>query len=211
MFSLSLPPSVFRERSSIAGKPRHPGHRPCCPTRQPKHCPFSRRRKQRQQSQTQRLSHRAHPRERPRSAETGETAKAETSPDVTPAILALANQGELGEALSACEQALTVDKLNPGLHYLGAIILQELNQVDTAMAALRRALYLDPNFVLAHFTLGNLSMRQGNTMAARKSFTNVLSLLSAYDSDDLLPEADGLTTGRLREIVRATLQTGESM
>ena len=153
----------------------------------------------------------AHPRERPRSAETGETAKAETSPDVTPAILALANQGELGEALSACEQALTVDKLNPGLHYLGAIILQELNQVDTAMAALRRALYLDPNFVLAHFTLGNLSMRQGNTMAARKSFTNVLSLLSAYDSDDLLPEADGLTTGRLREIVRATLQTGESM
>jgi chemotaxis protein methyltransferase CheR len=122
----------------------------------------------------------------------------------------LANQGKLSEAHTACEGAITKDKLNPGLYYLSATILQEQDRDGEAIAALKRALYLDPNYVLAHFAQGNLSQRHGKAAAAKKSFDNVLAILSTYNSDDILPEAEGLTAGRLREIVRATLQIGAS-
>jgi chemotaxis protein methyltransferase CheR len=123
-------------------------------------------------------------------------------------VLALANQGELIKAYAACEQAIATDKLNPGLNYLSAIILQEMNREDEATAALKRTLYLDPNFVLAHFALGTLAQRLGKKDSARKNFKNALTILSSYDPDDILPEADGLTAGRLKEIIRATFQTG---
>jgi chemotaxis protein methyltransferase CheR len=124
------------------------------------------------------------------------------------AVRALANQGKLCEALAACEKAIAADKLDPGLHYLRATILQESSREGEAIAALKRALYLDPNFVLAHFALGNLVLRQGNTRAAQKCFENVLALLSACRQDDILPESEGLTAGRFREIIQATMQAG---
>ncbi len=121
------------------------------------------------------------------------------------AVRALANQGKLSEALAACEKAIAADKLDPGLHYLYATILQEQNREGEAIAALKRALYLDPNFVLAHFALGNLVLHQGNAQAAKKYFENVLALLSACRQDDILPESEGLTVGRFREIIHATM------
>ncbi len=123
-------------------------------------------------------------------------------------VRALANQGRLSEAWSACQMALNADKLNPGLYYLGATILQEKDQANEAIASLKQALYLDPSFILAHFALGNLAQRQGNAAAARKSMTNALSLLEDLDPRESVPEAEGLTAGRLKEIIHVTLQTG---
>lgn len=150
------------------------------------------------------------PRERTRPpTEAMETVReAASPPDAALAVRSLANQGKLGEALAACESAISADKLNPGLYYLCATILQEQNRESEAFAALKRTLYLDPDFVLAHFALGNLARRQGNTAASKKHFKNALALLSAYDPQDNLPEAEGLTASRLKEIIRATLQTG---
>jgi chemotaxis protein methyltransferase CheR len=120
----------------------------------------------------------------------------------------LANQGKLAEALALCEKAIAAIKLDPALHYLRAIILQEQTMYSEAITALKRVLYLDPNFVLAHFTLGNLFLRQGNVRTARKCFRNVLALLSTCGQEDILLESEGLTAGRLREIIRATIQIG---
>ncbi|MFA7383923.1 MAG: CheR family methyltransferase [Desulfurivibrionaceae bacterium] len=88
-----------------------------------------------------------------------------------------ANQGKLAEALGLLEQAIGVDRLKAGLHYLRAMILQEQGATDEAVASLKRALYLDQDLVLAHFSLGNLALRQGKIKEARKHFANTLSLL----------------------------------
>jgi len=125
-------------------------------------------------------------------------------------IRALADQGRLAEALSACEKAIARSKLDPEMHYLRAVILQESNEQGEAIAALKRALYLDPNFVPAHFAIGNLMLRRGNARAAKKSFENVLALLSARRAEDILPEFEGLTAGRCREIIDATIRIGAS-
>ena len=123
-------------------------------------------------------------------------------------VRALADQGDLDRALAACQKALTVDKLNPELHYLRATILQEQNQIAEAMESLRRALYLDPDFLIAHFAMGNLMLRQGKRQAAKRSFANVLGLLDARPQEEILRQVEGLTAGRFKEITLATIQAG---
>ncbi len=116
-----------------------------------------------------------------------------------------ANQGRLDEALEWCEKAIAVDKMNPSHHFLLATILQEQGQHDFAIRSLMRALYLDSDFVLAHFALGNLHQSQGRYREAQRHFGNVLLLLRNHPPDETLPEADGLTAGRLAEIVTSLL------
>jgi chemotaxis protein methyltransferase CheR len=119
---------------------------------------------------------------------------------------ACANQGQLTEARQWCEQALGADRLDARLHFLLATILQEQDALDDAVLALQRALYLDQHFVLAHLTLGTLELRQGKCKAAAKHFETVLALLSSYRPDEVLPESDGMTAGRLREIIASMSQ-----
>jgi len=114
---------------------------------------------------------------------------------------AYANQGELMEARRWCERAIASDKLISGLHYLRATILQEQGATEEAVASLKRALYLDPNFILAHFAMGVLKDRLDKPKEVEKHLKNVLILLEKCRQDETLPESDGITAGRLGEIV----------
>lgn len=112
-----------------------------------------------------------------------------------------ANLGELVEAARLCEKAVDANKLNPAVHFLLATIHQELGQSEFAIRSLTRTLYLDPDFVLAHFALGNLCLSQSRCDEADRHFGNALALLHSYPYDELLPESGGLTAGRLTEII----------
>jgi chemotaxis protein methyltransferase CheR len=114
---------------------------------------------------------------------------------------ACADEGRLAEAAEWCEKAIAADKLNPAHYYLLATIEQERGQSETAERALGRALYLAPDFALAHFALGNLCLSGGHPREAQRHFGNALTLLRACPADALLPEADGLSAGRLVEII----------
>ncbi|OGG02368.1 MAG: hypothetical protein A3F83_12320 [Candidatus Glassbacteria bacterium RIFCSPLOWO2_12_FULL_58_11] len=112
-----------------------------------------------------------------------------------------ANQGNLSEALRWCDKMVAADKLNPGSYYLQASILLEEGRIEAATASLKKALYLEPDFVLAHFALGNLALQQGNSREANRHLNNALKLAKTYDQGGPLPEADGVTAGRLSEII----------
>ena len=114
---------------------------------------------------------------------------------------ALANQGRLADALAWCERWIAADKLDSSAHYLRAVILLEQGDFGQARTSLQRATYLEPGFVLAHFSLGNLARRRGHHGESDKHFANSLQLLQRYQADDLLPESDGLTAGRLTETI----------
>ncbi|MCI0527982.1 MAG: tetratricopeptide repeat protein [Nitrospira sp.] len=134
-----------------------------------------------------------------------------STPDLYGKAMALlarvhANQGKLAEALTYCEKAVAVGKLNPGYHYLLAIILQEQGRVEEATTSLKRALYLDQNFVLAQVALGNLAQQQGKFKQSARHFENALWLLQGYQPEEILPESDGLTAGRLMEVIRSMIQ-----
>jgi len=119
--------------------------------------------------------------------------------------LACANQGQLDEAVVWCDRAIAADKFNPAHLYLLATIQQERGQYDAAFEALTRAVYLNPDFILAHFALGNQCLQLGRRAEADRYFRNALTLLSRCPRDDLLPLSDGLTAGRLIEIITTLL------
>jgi chemotaxis protein methyltransferase CheR len=112
-----------------------------------------------------------------------------------------ANQGLLDRAVEWSQKAIVADKVNPGFYYLLATILEEQYQVKDAVQALQRALYLDPDFILAQYALGNIALRENRRKEAQRHFRNAALLLSRIPKDDILPESEGVTAGRLLEIV----------
>jgi chemotaxis protein methyltransferase CheR len=120
-----------------------------------------------------------------------------------------ANQGKLAEALAWCDNSISADKMAARAHYLRATILQEQSSMAEALLALRRAVYAEPQFVLGHFALGNLTLKHGRPKESQKHFENVLLLLARYGPEDIVPESDGLPAGRLIEmaVTLSTLKT----
>lgn len=129
--------------------------------------------------------------------------RAPEAPALSLLVRALANQGKLAEALAWGERWIAADKLDSAGHYLRAAILLEQGDPKQARASLQRAIYLHPDFVLAHFALGNLERSLGSNSKADKHFANAQRLLRGYRPDDALPASDGLTAGRLIETITA--------
>jgi len=124
---------------------------------------------------------------------------------------AYANRGRLVEALEWCQKAIAGDKLNPALYYLQATILEEKDDIEAASACLKQALYLDQDFVLAHIALGNLFTRQQKPAQAGRHFNNAISLLKTYPEEAIIAESEGMTAGRLMDIINSTRYMGRSL
>lgn len=116
---------------------------------------------------------------------------------------AYANQGKLAEAREWCEKAIGTDKMNPSLHYLNATIQREQRNVEEAVKSLRRALYLDPHFLLAYFALGHLFQQQGKKKESVKQYENALEILQGFQPEDIVPESEGIPAARLAEIIHS--------
>jgi chemotaxis protein methyltransferase CheR len=119
----------------------------------------------------------------------------------------LADQGNLEEARRLCEAALSRDRLDPEAQLLFAAILQERGEIQAALEALRRAIYLAPDSASAHFLLGSLLIREGKRRRGRQSMETVVRLLSSVPRDQPVPGGEGLTAGRLVETARAYLES----
>jgi chemotaxis protein methyltransferase CheR len=117
-----------------------------------------------------------------------------------------ADEGRLAEADRCCRAAIAADKCNPRLHYLHSLILEEAMRFDEAKAALRRALYFGPQFVLGHVGLGRLCERQGERARATRHFETALGLLGLEPAESVLPESDGLSAVQLSAALAARLQ-----
>lgn len=143
--------------------------------------------------------------ETPTLRETKERQFHEESPCATSALLSLAescgNRGDLNAGLRWCDQAIAAGDTPPRIHYVRAAILEEQGALEDAARSLRRALYLDPDFTMAHFASGHLAIRRGRLEEAYKHFENTLGLLAVYQEHDVIPEAEGLTASQLRKLV----------
>ncbi len=117
-----------------------------------------------------------------------------------------ADRGDLDEALSCCDAAIAADKLEPTIYYLRAVILQDHGRPAEAKASLLRAIYLAPDFVMAHFLLSHILVREGKPHRAARHLERVQSLLRDVPSDRVLRESEGISAGRLLEVVRAGLR-----
>jgi hypothetical protein len=98
-----------------------------------------------------------------------------------------------GEALKWLDRAEEEDKFRPETHYLRGLIALESGNVNDAVRLLRRSVYCDVNFSLAHYTLGDIYAQQGAQKEAARHWKQALAAVEALEPKHILPYSDDLT------------------
>jgi chemotaxis protein methyltransferase CheR len=112
-----------------------------------------------------------------------------------------------GMGAEACYRAATVSApTDPIAHYFLALALDQEGTAAEAEQSLRRALYLDRGFVMAHFQLGAILRRRGDFDGAFRSFSNALRSLHGVGDDTMIPAAD-LSATELRPLLLNQMQS----
>lgn len=96
---------------------------------------------------------------------------------------------------------LQVDRLDPVPHFLEAVIQSETGDTEAALRGLRQVIFLDPDFILAHYLTGVLYHGQGKFQLAQRSWRNALVLLNRQADTDLVAHAEGITVGRFKAMI----------
>lgn len=117
-----------------------------------------------------------------------------------------ANEGDLEKALLLCKKTINQDKINPIYYHLLASIEQELGNIKNAIDALKKAIYLDSNFIMAYFDLGNLFLKLGKDKEALKNFNNVNILLRGFQEEQNIPSTESITAGMLKHFITNILK-----
>lgn len=112
----------------------------------------------------------------------------------------LADSGHWGAAIALAHKLIETDGLNPGAHFTAALIHDHMGEIEKTRQALRRAIYLDRGFALAHYHLGTSFKGTNEQEQARRALHNTLELLAAMPDEQPLPHGDSITAGELRAL-----------
>jgi chemotaxis protein methyltransferase CheR len=122
-------------------------------------------------------------------------------------VRSLADQGDVEGALQLCLSLTSNEPLNAVLYFYSGLLFDQLARLIPAADALSRAIYLDREFVLAHYYLGIVQQKLANMPGATKSFRNVMQLLEGREQTASLPNADGLNVADLNELTSMHMET----
>lgn len=118
-----------------------------------------------------------------------------------------AETSERSSQLEACLARVEAQRLDPAAHYQLGLVEEELG-VGDPVAAFKRALYLDPRFVLADYHLALAYWRRGRLVPAQRHFRNAREALDNRADGEAVTEGGGLTVQELRGMLDLWL-TGE--
>lgn len=116
----------------------------------------------------------------------------------------LANIGSLEQAEKLCRQIIQKEKLNEAAYYLLATINIELNKNNDAISLLEKVIFLNPDFILAHFTLGQILLKTNSNLAS-KHFNNALRCIRKQNHDKIIEGSDGLTASDLKDMISSAV------
>lgn len=93
------------------------------------------------------------------------------------AALDAADRGQREEALGLVAALLYDNQLDSDGYFVHGLVALEASQPARAADAFRKAIYIDPGFALAAFTLGRAYDRLGDAGAARRAYQQALRML----------------------------------
>ena len=117
----------------------------------------------------------------------------------------LVNSGKDEQALTDVENRLRDDPTNLRLLYAKSLLLLSMSKFADAVSSLRQVLFLESDFVAAHFTSGIAYLHQGMAREATRAFRQALSIAEALEPDEVLEMAEGETAGRMARAAAAQL------
>jgi chemotaxis protein methyltransferase CheR len=112
-----------------------------------------------------------------------------------------ANQGHHREALKYLDKVLGGHRLDAEIHYLRATIAWEAGETVEAQNSLRRAIFLEPDFILAHYLMANLAKTTGNMIEAERHWAITHDLLEHFDPEAEVPYSEGLSASQLKNLL----------
>ncbi len=117
----------------------------------------------------------------------------------------LGNRGEDNDARSTCNRVRELDALMPEVYLLQALLDEKNADLKEAVKNYHRVLWLDPEYIIAYFNLGNLYLCMNREEDARRQFKNALGLLEKKDKHFSLCFSGGLSPQALKQICLAQL------
>jgi chemotaxis protein methyltransferase CheR len=113
-----------------------------------------------------------------------------------------ADRGECSSAQHHCQLALEQDALHVPAHFLLAEIHEHEGQYDAALAAYRRTLYLDPQFIPGMLGMANCWHQIGHAANAYRAYSNALRYLTTLPPTAAVPGINGVTVGDILALIR---------
>ncbi len=128
--------------------------------------------------------------------------------------------GSLEQALAAARAGqfdvaeefarLAARELSPEAYLLLAMVAEGREDVQGAVAAVRKALYLEPQLAIAHAMLVALYGRLGQPEEAERARRNALRALEGLDDEHVLRGVEAMTAGGLRRALVPGVRLGKS-
>ena len=116
-----------------------------------------------------------------------------------------ADAGDFVAAIASCRRALNVNPLSASARYILGVIYQRLDDPLRAAEEFKRAVCVNPDFVLAHFNLANLERGQRAYVEACAEYANALSALERSPEGEWTDFLDGFTSELLEQSCRRAL------
>lgn len=155
------------------------------------------------------LRKRPAPRRQPASAAKSPQPPGEPAGDLAE-VRALLAKGETKAARALIGQVKATRTRDPLLLYLDGLGAAAEQDGAAAEKALRGALYLDRDFAMAHYLLGQQLIAVGRTGEGRRALANAADALARESDDAPVPEGEGLSVADLREAIRHRLDAREA-
>ncbi|MFZ4456534.1 MAG: CheR family methyltransferase [Bacteroidales bacterium] len=122
-------------------------------------------------------------------------------------VKSLANIGKLKEGDKIIQKIITSYSATAEMYYIYATFLKEHNELTESEGLLKKAVYLNHQHVLSHLMLGELNLKKENHTVAAKYYEQVIRLLNNYSTDEIVPDSDGMTAGRIKSLAESILYT----
>jgi chemotaxis protein methyltransferase CheR len=105
------------------------------------------------------------------------------------------------EALECLAQVETEYLFRPEFHYLRGLVQMAAGDAEKALWAWRQAIYCDPMFALAHYSLGELYAHLGEMKFAARHWRQALAAVANLDPQHCLLFAEEITVEMLRGLL----------
>lgn len=116
------------------------------------------------------------------------------------AVIECADKGDWPTASRHCEALIARDCCNAPAHYYHALVKHNCGARAEAEAGLRRAIYIDRGFALAHFQLALLRKEMRDVDGCRRWLHNAIAALSGIPDESSVSPCGGVTARELREL-----------
>jgi chemotaxis protein methyltransferase CheR len=119
---------------------------------------------------------------------------------------AAADQGNWHEAAEQCERILQREPLMVRAHYLLGHVLEQHGDLDGAIAAYRRTIYLDRTFVMGTLGMGHIWRKKGRLQDSQRCYRNALAQLEHLPLGVPVAGAESLSVAELVDAVKQLMQ-----